>query len=68
MGRAVTRPGPVADLLRAAGKDWHITRALGMWCGEKTSGARVHFLVADSATALADKITDADERDEDPGG
>ena len=59
---------PLADLLRVAGSAWHVERVLGMWTAEKHEGQRVHFLVADSATALADKITDADERDEDPGG
>jgi len=59
---------PIAGLLRAAGSRWTVTRTLGLWCAEKREGQRVHFLVADSATALADKITDADEQDEDPGG
>jgi hypothetical protein len=56
---------PIGDLLRVAGSRWEITRTLGMWCAEKRDddGRHAHFLVADSATALAGKITDADERE-----
>jgi hypothetical protein len=55
---------PFADLLAAAGPDWRVGRnsQLGLWTAEKVSdgGHSIHYLVAHSASELADKIAAAD--------
>ena len=57
---------PLADLLAAAGKDWHVEHGdstLGMWTAEKRSddGRALRYLVARTASELAVKILAAEQ-------
>jgi hypothetical protein len=56
---------PLADLLRAAGKNWHIEQAAGVWVAAKISddGKHRHFLVARDTKTLTSKILRADEKE-----
>ena len=59
---------PLADLLAAAGKNWHVEHGesiLGMWSAERRTndGRTLRYLVAKSAGELTSKILAAEEED-----
>jgi len=58
---------PLADLLAAAGQDWHVEHGeatLGMWTAERHRGSELRYIVARSAAELRLKILAADREEE----